>query len=67
MLEPHGVLLCSTNAARLPPEDFEKAVRGAVRKTGRRVEAAQYAPQGPDFAVGNSEEPYLKTLWLRVA
>jgi 23S rRNA (cytosine1962-C5)-methyltransferase len=67
VLAPGGVLLCSTNAARLPPPAFLEAVRGAVAAAGRTVVAEHYVPQPPDFVVTKEEPAYLKTVWLRVA
>ena len=66
LLSPGGVLLCSTNAARLAPADFVDTVRRAVAAAGRSVTAEHYAPQPPDFPVTRDEPAYLKTLWLRV-
>lgn len=66
LLSPGGVLLCSTNAARLLPADFVEEVRQAVAAAGRTISAEHYAPQPPDFPVSRDEPAYLKTLWLRV-
>ncbi|MHB0885555.1 MAG: pseudouridine synthase [Bacillota bacterium] len=66
LLAPDGILLASTNAARLRPEDFVATVEGAVTAAGRRVTASRYAPQPPDFPVTRDEPAHLKTLWLKV-
>ena len=66
LLSPNGVLLCSTNAARLAPADFVDVVRQAVAAAGRTVTAEHFSPQPPDFAITRDEPAYLKTLWLRV-
>ena len=66
LLSPGGVLLCSTNAARLAPSDFVDEVRKAVGDAGRSIVAEHFAPQPPDFPVTREEPAYLKTLWLRV-
>lgn len=67
VLQPGGVLLASTNAARMEPERFVNIVRSAVASGGRRVIAEHYVPQPPDFPITREEPAYLKTLWLRVA
>jgi 23S rRNA (cytosine1962-C5)-methyltransferase len=65
-LKPGGVLLASTNAAELPPEDFLADVSAAIRAAGRKILQQQYVPQPPDFPISRSEPAYLKTVWLRV-
>jgi len=67
LLRPGGVLLASTNTARLAPSDFVGQVEGAIREAGRHIVQEHYAPQPPDFPVTRDEPAYLKTLWLRVA
>jgi 23S rRNA (cytosine1962-C5)-methyltransferase len=67
VLQPGGVLLASTNAARMEPERFVNIVRSAVASGGRRVIAGHYVPQPPDFPITREEPAYLKTMWLRVA
>ena len=64
---PGGVLFCSTNAARLAPEDFLGMVRAGVAGAGRSIRSLHYAPQPPDFPVTRDEPAYLKTAWLRMA
>ena len=66
LLHPGGVLFASTNAARLEPESFLDQVRGAMTGAGRRIVAAHYVPQPPDFPVSRDEPAYLKTVWLRL-
>lgn len=66
VLKPNGVLLASTNAARLEPEKFLEFVTAAVRASGRQVAQQHYVPQPPDFPVHRDEPAYLKTVWLRV-
>ncbi len=67
VLKPGGVLLASTNAARLLPETFLAQIRGAVLAAGRRPVQEHYVPQPPDFPVSRDEPAYLKTVWLRVS
>ena len=67
VLEPGGVLLASTNAARLDPERFLVEVQGAVAAAGRRVLKQHYVPQGVDFPISREEPAYLKTAWFRVS
>lgn len=66
LLAPGGLLLASSNAARLAPEDFVTAVKGAVAEAGRTVQTWHYAPQPPDFPVTRSEPAHLKTVWVRI-
>ena len=66
LLKSKGVLLASTNAARLEPEKFLEALRVAVTKSGRKIVQQHYVPQPPDFPITRAEPAYLKTVWLRV-
>jgi 23S rRNA (cytosine1962-C5)-methyltransferase len=66
LLAPGGVLLASTNAARLPAAQFLDHVRRAIEEAGRRIGTEHYVPQPPDFPVSRAEPAYLKTVWLRV-
>ena len=66
LLRRNGVLLASTNAARLAPEDFLELVGAAVTEAGRKILQQHYVPQPPDFPVNREEPAYLKTVWLRV-
>lgn len=67
LLAPDGVLLASTNAARLRPEVFIDDVREAVHRSGREVVQERFQPQPPDFPMSREEPGYLKTLWMRVS
>ena len=67
LLAPDGVLLASTNAARLRPEVFIDDVRAAVHRSGREVVQERFQPQPPDFPMSREEPGYLKTLWMRVS
>ena len=67
VLRPNGVLLASTNAADLDPEDFLASVTAAIAKSGRRIIQQHYVPQPPDFPISRAEPAYLKTVWLRLA
>ncbi len=66
LLQPGGILLASTNAAALAPEDFLESVTAAISRSGRSILRQQYAPQPPDFPIERAEPAYLKTVWLRV-
>jgi 23S rRNA (cytosine1962-C5)-methyltransferase len=66
LLAAGGVLLASTNAARLAPERFLDDLRMAVQASGRAIRQEHYAPQPPDFPVSRDEPAYLKTVWLRI-
>jgi 23S rRNA (cytosine1962-C5)-methyltransferase len=66
VLKPRGVILASTNAAALAPEDFLHALDGSTRAAGRRILQQHYAPQPPDFPVTKAEPAYLKTVWLKL-
>jgi 23S rRNA (cytosine1962-C5)-methyltransferase len=67
LLQPDGVLLASTNMARLAPPSFIAQVHAAILGTGRRIIQEHYVPQPPDFPVTREEPAHLKTLWLRIA
>lgn len=67
LLRKNGVLLASTNAARMEPEAFLKAVRKATQAANRKILREHYVPQPPDFPITRAEPAYLKTVWLRVA
>lgn len=56
VLAPDGWLLCSTNCKNLGLNDFQKQLRGAVRRPMK----ARHAPMPEDF----TDEPYLKSVWL---
>ena len=66
VLEPGGILLASTNAARLAPEDFLRQVRLAIVDTRRKIQREHYSPQPIDFPVTRDEPAYLKTVWLEI-
>ncbi len=65
VLSPGGVLLASTNAAKLDPETFIAEVQAGVRAAGKKVGQTHYAPQPPDFPISREEPGYLKTYWVR--
>ncbi len=67
LLRPNGVLLASTNTARLMPEPFIGQVHAAIRGVGRSVIKEHYMPQPPDFPVTREEPAHLKSLWLRIS
>jgi 23S rRNA (cytosine1962-C5)-methyltransferase len=66
LLRPRGVLLASTNAARLSAVSFLGQVHGAIGAAGRHIIQEHYAPQPPDFPITREEAAYLKTVWLRL-
>jgi 23S rRNA (cytosine1962-C5)-methyltransferase len=66
LLKPKGVLLASTNAGRLEPEQFLETLAGAIETEGRKILQQLYVPQPPDFPVHRQEPAYLKTVWLRI-
>ena len=67
LLQADGVLLASTNMARLDPEPFIEQVRTAILGSGRRIIREHYVPQPPDFPVTREEPAHLKTVWLRIS
>jgi len=67
VLKPGGALLCSTNAADWPPENFMADITAAVADGHRKILHQHYVPQPPDFPISRAEPAYLKTLWLRIA
>ena len=66
VLSPGGLILASTNAARLEPEKFVETIYNAAKQAGRRITHEHYVPQPPDFPITREEPGYLKTLWIRV-
>jgi 23S rRNA (cytosine1962-C5)-methyltransferase len=66
LLKAGGVLLASTNAARLVPESFLETVTAAIHGAGRKILRQHYVPQPPDFPVHREEPAYLKTVWLKI-
>ena len=66
LLKPDGVLLASTNAAKLEPEKFLEMIDTAVTGARRKILWQHYVPQPPDFPISKGEPAYLKTVWLRV-
>jgi 23S rRNA (cytosine1962-C5)-methyltransferase len=67
LLRSGGVLLASTNMARLAPEPFIAQVRVAIHGAGRHIIREHYVPQPPDFPVTRDEPAHLKTLWLKIS
>jgi 23S rRNA (cytosine1962-C5)-methyltransferase len=66
LLKPNGVMLASTNAASLSPEEFLQSIESAASVARRKIVQRHYAPQPPDFPVSRVEPGYLKTVWLRI-
>jgi 23S rRNA (cytosine1962-C5)-methyltransferase len=67
ILRPQGIILASTNLAKLEAPDFLKVVYDAVKAQGRRVINEHFATQSPDFPAKHGERAYLKTVWLKIA
>jgi 23S rRNA (cytosine1962-C5)-methyltransferase len=67
LLKPDGVLLASTNAARLAPEQFLETLAASVKSARRKISQQHYVPQPPDFPIHRDEPAHLKTVWLRVS
>jgi 23S rRNA (cytosine1962-C5)-methyltransferase len=61
-----GVIMASTNAARLEVDDFLAMVRAGVERAGRRVKAEHYVAQPPDFPISREEPGYFKSVWVLV-
>lgn len=66
VLNPAGVVLASTNAARLEPAGFVSDMQQAVQRAGRKILKTHYVPQPLDFPISKEEPGYLKTLWLQI-
>ncbi|HYE30339.1 MAG TPA: pseudouridine synthase, partial [Methylomirabilota bacterium] len=66
LLPPNGVILASTNAAKMPPLEFIAQLKQSVADVRRQILQMHYAPQPPDFPATREEPAYLKTVWLRV-
>ncbi len=67
LLCPNGIILASTNAARLKPESFMDQIQTGVERAGRRIIKQHYVPQPPDFPINRDEPAYLKTVWLQLS
>lgn len=67
LLRPDGVLMASTNTARLMPAAFVAQVQAAITEAGRTITREHYAPQPPDFPVTREEPAHLKSLWVRIS
>ncbi|MSU35542.1 MAG: hypothetical protein EXS36_10590 [Pedosphaera sp.] len=67
VLSSGGVLLSSTNAARVSADEFIQTLRDTIRLAGRKIVKELYIPQPPDFPVHREEPAHLKTVWMRVA
>lgn len=67
LLASDGVLLSSTNAARLEPSRFLAMIDTAIREAGRRRQDEFPADQPADFPDTADEPAYLKTVWTRIA
>ncbi|MBL9138933.1 MAG: class I SAM-dependent methyltransferase [Verrucomicrobiales bacterium] len=65
VLKPGGVLLASTNSARLEPEAFLTMAQTGLRAAGRECHERMFFPQPPDFPTHRDEPGYLKTVWMR--
>ena len=61
-----GTLLCSTNQRTLTAEQFETSLRNAAALAGRVIGSADFETLPFDFRVGEGEQPYLKTFWVRI-
>ncbi len=66
MLVRRGLILASTNAARLTRHEFEAALGVAVRECGREIVHEEFIGQPFDFPVSLDEPAYLKTVWMRL-
>ncbi len=64
LLKRPGILLASTNAARLDAGEFVREVLDAARQGGRKVLFERFTPQPLDFPISRAEPGYLKTFWL---
>jgi 23S rRNA (cytosine1962-C5)-methyltransferase len=67
VLRPGGVLLASTNAAKLEPKRFLQSILDAAGARRRTVLQQRYFPQPPDFPISREEPAYLKTAWFKVS
>jgi 23S rRNA (cytosine1962-C5)-methyltransferase len=67
LIKDNGILLASTNAAKMKPEEFLNSVTQSIVKVNRRVLKQQYVPQPPDFPITRDQPGYLKTVWMRLS
>ena len=66
LLKSDGVMLAATNAAALAEKDFMKMVQSGLSKAKRRIVRTFSSPVQKDFRVSETEQPYLKAVWLRL-
>lgn len=66
LLVKDGVLLSSTNAARLERSRFLAMIDASLREGGRHMDREFLADQPADFPVTDAEPAYLKAVWTRV-
>jgi 23S rRNA G2069 N7-methylase RlmK/C1962 C5-methylase RlmI len=68
VVEPGGVILAASNAAKMSDEDFEKAIAGGIGDLGRRALITARLGQPADYpaAAGFPEAKYLKIAVVRV-
>jgi 23S rRNA (cytosine1962-C5)-methyltransferase len=66
LLKSGGVMLSSTNAARLGRREFLDSITAAVAATGRSILRQRVTDQPGDFPESAGEPAYLKTVWMRI-
>jgi 23S rRNA (cytosine1962-C5)-methyltransferase len=66
LVAPGGWILASTNAQRIPADDFQSLVAGGITAAGHTVEDMHFAPQPFDFPVHKEQPAHLKTVWVKV-
>ena len=65
-LAPGGILVSASCSAHVSAEEFEDAVMGAVRRSGRRWRKLLSSRHAPDHHASFAEAEYLKAVFLQL-
>ena len=65
-LAPGGILVSASCSAHVSAEEFEDAVMGAVRRSGRRWRKLLSSRHAPDHHASFAEAEYLKAVFLQM-
>ena len=67
LLNPHGRLFVSSNAASWPADAFQASAIESVQRTGKNVKRHEFVAQPWDFGLVRFTEGYLKTWWAEIS
>ncbi|SEJ45791.1 SAM-dependent methyltransferase [Deinococcus reticulitermitis] len=65
-LAPGGILMSASCSAHVSAEEFEEAVMGAMRRSGRRWRKLLSSRHAPDHHASFAEAEYLKAIFLQL-